>query len=474
MDTARRVLKNTGVILAGNIANKVLNAVILIYLARYLGSSEFGKYSFVITYLFFFSVISMLGINKIVVREISQDKTIQESILGNALSIRLLLSIFAIVISIIIINLLDYPGDIKILVYIFSLTLFFSSISTTYALIFEAKLKMIYSVLSDIVAVIISLILILAIIFFNGGLIHIIIALLIANIFQLLTTLYFSQRFVRPKLGFNSFYIKKILNASILTGLTYFLWSIYYRIDVMMLSLMKSVEVVGYYSAAYTLVGALEIIPRAILMSVFPLMSGYFKNSKDILEKIYEKSFRLMLIIALPIAIFVTVFSEEIILLIYNEAFLQSSFALSILIWSVVFLFINSLFANMMVAMGKEKMTAYTAGIMALVNIVLNYFLIPRYSYVGASIATVFTVFLGAAIYFFYIYNNLIKRLFIAIILKLIILNALFYTILITLKFMPFVLLIVVSAAIYIFLLLISKCITEEEVSLLKSVIIRK
>lgn len=471
MNIATQVVKNSGIVFVGNLANKALNAVILIYLARYLGSSDFGKYSFVIAYLFFFSVIAMLGINRIVVREISQDKTLQGHIIGNALSIRLILSISAIVFSMIIVNLLGYPSDIKVLVYIYSLSLIFTSISATYATILEAKLKMVYSVLSDIVGVIVSLILIIFIIFFKGSIIHVMIALVVSSVFQLLTTLYFSQKFVKPRFEFNSFYSKRILNASILTGLTYFLWSIYYRIDVLMLSLMKAVEVVGYYSAAYTLVAAFEIFPKAIFTSFFPLMSESSKNSKELFEKIYETNFRLMGMIALPIAIFVTIFSKEIILLIYTDDFLQSSFALSILIWSIVFLFFNTLFANLLIAMGKEKMTAYITGILALVNIVLNYLLIPQYSYIGASIATVFAAFLGAIIYFYYIYIHIIKRLFAVIILKLIILNAIFYTILITFKFMPFVLLIAMSTGIYILLLVLSKCVTKEEVSLLKSII---
>ncbi len=203
-------------------------------------------------------------------------------------------------------------------------------------------------------------------------------------------------------------------------------------------------------------------------MSIFPFMSRFSNNSNNLLEKAHEASFRFMLMISLPIAVFVTVFSKNIILLIYKDEFLQSSLALSILIWSVVFLFFNMLFANLLVAVGKEKVTAYTTGILAMVNIILNYILIPQYSYIGASIATVFTAFLGTAIYVYYIYRNLIKRLYLTTVLKLIILNALLYAILTTFMYIPIIPLIIISVTIYIVLLVLSKSIKKEEILLLK------
>jgi O-antigen/teichoic acid export membrane protein len=471
MNIAGRVIRNTGVVLIGNAANNVLHFIVLIYLARYLGANDFGKYSFVIAYLFFFSVLALLGINKIVVREISKDKTIQERIIGNALSIRLFLSIAAIILSLIIINLLNYPFDTKVLVYLMSLTLLLLSIRATYASVFEARLRMEYSALTNFVEAAVSLTLILSIIFFKGDLIHIMAALVIASLSNLIITCFISRRFVKPKLEFNFVYAKKLLAASIPMGLAIVFWSIYYRIDVLMLSLMKTYAAVGYYSAAYTLIAPLEIIPRAIMMSIFPLMSRYSVSSRDSLEISYEKSFRLMLMIALPIAVIIALFSKEIIFLIYGSEFLPSSSALSILIWSVVFLFMNILFANVIVSVGKEKMTAYTAGTMALVNIVLNFLLIPQYSYVGASIATVFTEVLGAAIYFYYIHANLIKNLFTTTILKLTLLNILLGLILIIFDFIPLVLLIILSLIFYIILLVKFNCITKEEISLLKSAI---
>ncbi|RLI79393.1 hypothetical protein DRP04_09225 [Archaeoglobales archaeon] len=471
MSVAGRVLRNVLVVFSSKAVNKLLNFIVLIYLARYLGTEGFGKYSFVIAYLFFFNVLAFLGINKIVVREISKDRAEEERIIGNALGIRLLLSVISIILSILIINLLGYPSDTKILVYIISLTLLFSAIRATYASIFEARLRMEYSELGNFLEVVISATLILSIIFLGGNLVHVMIVLVFASLCNLLVVFYFSKKLVKPKLELNFSYVKRILVPSIPTGLAIIFRTIYYRIDVLMLSLMKTNVAIGYYSAAYTLISALEIIPRAIMMSVFPLMSRFSKSSKDSLEMSYEKSFRIMLMISLPIAVMVSVFSKEIILLLYKDEFLPSTLALSTLIWSAVFLFLNILFANLVISVGKEWVTVQISLIMALVNIILNYLLIPDYSYIGASIATVLTEALCAVIFFSYIYINLIRRFFAITILKLVLLNTLLYFILKIFNFLPTPILIVLSFLLYIHILLKTNCITKEELLYLKSFI---
>jgi len=471
MEIARRVLKNTVVMLLGDGINNLLNFVVLVYLARYLGKSEFGTYSFVLAYMFIFSFFSLLGINKIVVREISKDKIMEKKIIGNALTLRALLSIFAIIISLVTINLLNYPFNTKILIYIASITLLFSSLGATYSSIFQAHLKMEYSALANFIERVTLAILILLIIFFKGTLIHIMIALVVSSLSNLLMTFIFSKNFVNPKFEFDFSYSKKILKPSIPVGITVIFRSIYYRIDVIMLSLMKTEVDVGYYAAAYTLIGPLNMIPTAFMTSIFPLMSKSFKNSKKSLIVLYERSFRYMLMIGLPIAVITTLYSIEIIYFIYGKAFLESAYALSILVWSILFLFMNIVFGNVIISMNQQKITAYTAGIMAIVNIILNYILIPQYSYVGASLATVFTEALGAVIYFFYIYTTLVKNLFRSTILKLISINLLLYIFLSLFSSLPLYFLIFLSAIFYFFLIIITNILTKEELEIIKSVI---
>lgn len=471
MSTVERIAKNIGTIFVGSVFTKLFDFIIIIYLAKHLGNSGFGIYSFVLTYIFFFNVLPTLGINKIMVREIARDDDIAEKIIGNMVIIRILLSLFAIILCVIVINLLNYSIDTRILVYIASLTILFSSIGLTFASIFQARLKMKYSVAADVSGKIILVILILTIVSLQGSLVHIITAIVISSFIIFLILFIFSRKFVKPKFEFDFPYSIKILKSALPLALTVVFVMIYNKIDILMLSLMKTFTDVGYYSSAYKLIEALNIIPMALMMSLFPLMSKYYKNSKESLTVLYERSFRLLLMIGLPIAVGTTLFSKDIIHFIFGNEFLPSASALSILIWAEVILFINLLFINVVISMDKQIITTYITGIMAIVNIVLNLILIPQFSYIGASIATVFTEALGALIIFYYIYTTLIPKSFTTTILKLISVNIIFYAFLAVFTFMSPHFIIPVSIIFYFFLVVAFNLITREEMVLIRATI---
>ena len=128
MNTVQRIAKNTGVIIAGDVVNKAIGLVIVIFLARYLGAAGYGKYAFVFAFLMFFGIIADLGINQILVREISRDRSLASKYIGNAVVIKFILSILAIASAAIIITLMPYPADTTTYVYIMSLTLLLSLI----------------------------------------------------------------------------------------------------------------------------------------------------------------------------------------------------------------------------------------------------------------------------------------------------------------------------------------------------------
>jgi len=75
LSTVQQVAKNTGIIISGELIFRLVSLVVTIYLARYLGTAGFGKYSFVFAYLAFFNIITDLGLQTILVREMSREPT---------------------------------------------------------------------------------------------------------------------------------------------------------------------------------------------------------------------------------------------------------------------------------------------------------------------------------------------------------------------------------------------------------------
>ena len=402
MNTLQRVARNTGIIMGGDLIFRLISLVVTIYLARYLGTVGFGKYSFVFAYLAFFGVITNLGLQTILVREMSRDASTAPKLIGNAYFIRLILTVFAVVLSMIVISFMSYPADTTTYVYIAAFTLLFISFSDFYATIFQANLKMEYREIAKLAFKIISASLIFWIIFSHGTLMQVMIALVFSEMVKTLISYLFSRKLVRPRFEIDFELWRYLFKEALPIALAGVIFVIYFRIDVVMLSMMQGDAPVGIYSAAYKLSEPLSLIPIALLTSIFPIMSASFKSSKERLIRIYRLCIRYLLIIILPIATGTTLLADKIIFLIYGAEFAGSAIALKILIWTLVFTSAGYVLTNLLVSIGKQKLYTSSTVLCAIANVTLNFILIPILSYNGAAIATVATgaVLFIASFYF--------------------------------------------------------------------------
>jgi len=163
---------------------------------------------------------------------------------------------------------------------------------------------------------------------------------------------------------------------------------IYLRIDQLLLFQMKGAEAVGYYAAAVKLTEIFNIVPAAFMFSILPLLSSYFVTSLDKLEQVYELCFRFMSIFIMPVVIGIFVLAGPLVKAIYGEGYLMSIPALKILIWSEIFTFLGVVHINLLISTGLQKLDFIFTSTGAVVNVILNLLLIPRYGIAGASVAT--------------------------------------------------------------------------------------
>jgi len=105
----------------------------------------------------------------------------------------------------------------------------------------------------------------------------------------------------------------------------------------------------------------------------------------------YQKSFKYLALLSIPVSVGTTVLAPEIVLLIYKSAFTPSIIILQILIWAIPITFLNYIFGTILPAMNRQNMLLKVTFMAMILNIALNLVFIPTYSYVGAAVVTVFT-----------------------------------------------------------------------------------
>ncbi|AKB33654.1 hypothetical protein MSSIH_2964 [Methanosarcina siciliae HI350] len=390
MNKVKLIAENTAFLFAGKLSSKVISLFTVILIARYLGETEYGKYSFVFAFISFFTIISELGILQILLREISRSPEVAGKMIGNAIIIKIILSILALILAVFSINIMGYPGETIKAVQLASLILMVD-VFNTYGVIYEANLKMKYSVFFFLVSHILMLGFIVLITYFDLGLNLIILATVAGSAIQNILTFLFSTQYVKVKFDIDLQICKKLIRDSLPLALSSVFTIIYYRIDMVMLSMMVGDAAVGVYSAAYRVSETFIFIPSILMTSLFPLMSKYYGSSNETLSFSYEKSIKYLFSLALPMAVGATILSDKIVLTIYGEEFKESIIAFQILIWATAIIFINYAAGSLYVSTNQQRFVMFYTGAGAVLNIVLNYIFIPKYSYTGASAATVLT-----------------------------------------------------------------------------------
>lgn len=404
MSVIRRVTKNTSLLFISQIVSYILGFFYLMYAARYLGPESYGIITFALAFTLIFGILSDLGLSQYTVRELSKDKSLANKYISNAIAIKIITSIITFFIIIITINLINYSQTTINVVYFIALYVLFNSFTQLFYSVFQSYEKMEYQAIGIILNNLLLLTMGLLAIYYQMDVIFFAILYFLTSLIILIYAVTICiWKFIFPKIEFNLNFWKLILSESIFFVLAMIFTEIYFNIDSVMLSFMVNNEAVGFYNASYRLIFVLLFIPSVLIISMFPIMSKHFKSAKNLLKIEYEKIFKYLFIISLLILVLGFLFADKIILTIYGNTFIPSIKALQILVCVIPVIFITYLFGNLLGAINKQRIVAIITGVSAILNILLNIILIPKFSYLGASLATVLTEICVFMLMFIYI-----------------------------------------------------------------------
>jgi len=223
---------------------------------------------------------------------------------------------------------------------------------------------------------------------------------------------------------------------------------IYVNSDITMLGLMTGDYSVGIYSVSVKVYSIMKMLLAAVIIVALPRLSFYVANKEK--EKYYStltNIFNSLLLLVLPAVIGIIILSNEIILIISGSQYIEANFSLRILSLALIFsTFASFATTTMLLPMKKEKYILVATITSAIINIVLNLFLIPLFQQNGAAVTTAFSEFVVLAIAYYYSrkyiqLNGVIKNLttsfigciaivIVSIVFKYLISNIIIYTIL--------------------------------------------
>lgn len=400
MSAVERIAKNTLVLISGEIIGKILALIFTIYAARYLHAEGFGVLSFALAFTGMFGIFADIGFYELIVREVARDKRLVEKYLGNVALIKTIMVTVIFGIMCLTINLMGYPFQTILVVYIVGLAVVLDTFCILFNAIFQAFEKMEYISIGKIIRN--SLLLIGAFVAVLNKLDILAFATLylLANSALLCYNVTIAlKRFARPKFDIDIEFWKWLIKEGVFFWASGVFVVIINQIDQVMLSFMVGDAAVGLYSAAYRIVFTLNFIPMMFISAIYPVTSRLYLSSRDSLREVVERSFKYLLITGLVMVVLLTSFGDYIIFHIFGEEYLPSVACLKILVWAELFVFLNVCYGNLFKSTNRQIFVMYQTMFATFLNVILNLILIPKLSYTGASYATLATRFFSFIFY---------------------------------------------------------------------------
>ena len=418
MTTGGRIAKNATALYAAEFVARALTLVLNLLIARKLGSSEFGNYAYVMTIVAIATLVADFGLSLLAVKEIAVNKPETGRLSGQFLALKTMTTLLVVApLSFVAIKLGGTAGQLLALNLA---ALFILTYSTTISSTLRAHELMEYDGLNRIgvaflTATIGSLLILRGYGIVALGVVAVGTAIL-SGLFMASTARRSQLQPRRPAVTIPL--MKSLLQRAWPYAILVVLVTISFRIDMIMLALFKTPDVVGQYSAAYKLIEALLIIPGVIATVLFPVMSERFEKNRESLASLTRLSVKLFGILVLPIAVGLMTLAEPIIILLYGDRFPDSVFTLQILAVALIPTFLSAITSTVINSSDGPKINTYLAGSMAVFNILANIILIPRYSLFGAAINTVLTEGLGLILGTIYISKKIFRLEYHAVLWK--------------------------------------------------------
>ncbi|MDP7457700.1 MAG: flippase, partial [Candidatus Woesearchaeota archaeon] len=375
MNTIKRIAKNTAISSVSEIVTKLIYFVITLYIARQLGTESLGQYSFAFAFSMIMLIVADIGLSQLLIREIARKKFLANKYVTHAFLIKLLTSSITIILTIGILNILNYPAITRSITYAMVAFIILRSFSEILFSVFRAHERMEFD--SSIRILRMVLILPFFIYHLNTSLAKAVLAFPIVEIFILIISLTIGvTKFFKFRLELDIEFIKSIFQKAFPMGAAIIFSSLYFYLGSIILSKFQGDAALGIYSAAYNFSLALLFIPAMFTTAIYPLLSRYYKESDEKLHKLFKYSFKYLYIIALPIAVGALLLGNEIMTLFYGPGFLQAGLALKILSLFLLIKFINFLLGIVLYSVDKQKQRMYAQASTAIFNIILNLILI--------------------------------------------------------------------------------------------------
>lgn len=395
-----RAATNTFARALGEIVGKFASLAVFIALAREVGASEFGTFVFAFSWVQVATMPIALGAERYILHEVARNPGSMHDLLYNGIALKLLRAVPITALSFVLLEVLGYGGTAREAVYIVTVGQLIEALSRTMFAVFNGVERGTIVGTTIVIQRVGAAALGLAAIALGGGVIAVCATYTVGTAIGFAVGLVLMSRSLglpRPRLARDVW--QTIARASRGYGLQDILGVMLAKVDVVLLSLLATSTAVGLYGAAYRLLESTSFIAIAVV-GAFAAMYTYLGHDTDpSVQTVFERSVKLLLVLLLPCAVGFGLLAEPVVVLLFGEELEDAAAPLRLLAPAIVFMGVVMLGSSLLIARGRLRVLIVGGAAAIVINIGLNFALIPSLDEAGAATAMLVTsVLLGGLI----------------------------------------------------------------------------
>ncbi|KKQ28954.1 MAG: Membrane protein involved in the export of O-antigen and teichoic acid [Candidatus Nomurabacteria bacterium GW2011_GWA1_37_20] len=388
-NTRQTIIKNTFWLFTGEALGRLIKLGLIVYAARELGSGGWGIFAYALSVASLLMIFSDIGIENLVAREISQKKENHKMFISAAFLLKSIVLTISIALVIFVSPYISNVTEARGLFFIIAVIFFFDVIRNMGFAINRVMEKMEREMITKVIMNFVILGLGIVLINIDPSPLSLAIAYATGSATGALLILSFIRKnIVEFITKTNTEAVKLVLKTALPFAIISLVGSVMGNTDIFMLGIWKAPEDIGLYAAAQRFFQFIIIIPSMIASASFPLMARLANKDNEKFKITLEKILAIFMLIGIPTTFGGLILANQIIPFVFGQAYLEAIPVFQILMIMLLVSFPLILLINSIFVYNQQKKLVVVNVFGVVVNVILNFFLIPKFGITGAAVAT--------------------------------------------------------------------------------------
>lgn len=390
-DLSSRIVGNSTWLLSSRLVVAAIQWFTTLLIIRNLSVDDFGTFSLIFGILGMLSIITDMGLGRVALTLLMADADDSARRAGAYVVLRSALGLVGYAVALVVVAIGGYGRVTFTATAIGALCVILDTVGNAHTIIFQARERMRTPAISSAIAASAQMAVVLALIQTNASLIPFMIPAVIASAVDCSIRVMGARRLQPIRYTIDLRLSWRLLREAVPISVGNAMATLYYRVDVVMLSQLSTLAAVATYSVAFKFVDLVSIIPMSITTAALPVLVRHLPGDVEGFQRVALQICRLMAALSGLVAVGFSLLADEVVPLLYGQQYADAAAPAKVVVLSQAVSFAADAALLMLIAAGEHKRFPVITTIGLVFNITVNLIVIPRYAYMGAAWATLAT-----------------------------------------------------------------------------------